>query len=76
MRSATFLLSKHPYAQAAGDTRVSRLLIEVAAASVAVRGVALWSGPPVPAPIPLRCVRKPPVRLATLATRACSPAAA
>lgn len=69
MRSATFLLNKHPYAQQAGDTRISRLLIEVAAESVAVRGLALWSGPPVPAPIEVRCVAKPPVRLGRLAAR-------
>jgi hypothetical protein len=69
MRSATFLLSKHPYAQAAGDTRVSRLLIELAAESVTVRGLALWSGPTAAAPIPLKCLPKPPVRIGALAVR-------
>ena len=69
MRSATFLLNKHPYAQQAGDTRLTRLLIELVSESVPVRGLALWSGPPRPAPIDLRTVRKPPVRLARLAAR-------
>jgi hypothetical protein len=69
MRSATFLLNKHPYGQHAGDTRISRLLIEVVAAHVPVRGIALWSGPSVPAPIELTCVRKPPVHPGRLLAR-------
>ena len=69
MRSATFLLNKHPYAQQAGDTRLTRLLIELVSESVPVRGLALWSGPSRPAPIELRTVRKPPVRLARLAAQ-------
>jgi hypothetical protein len=69
MRSATFLLNKHPYAQRAGDTRVSRLLLAIAAESVSVRGLALWSGPPQATPIDLVCVPKPPVQLGRLAVR-------
>lgn len=69
MRSATFLLNKHPYAQHAGDTRLTRLLIELVSESVSVRAVALWSGPPQPAPIEVRTVNKPAVDLGRLAAK-------
>ena len=73
MRSATFLLNKHPYAQPAGDTRVSRLLIEVAAEpSVAVRGWRSGRARRCRHRFELCARPKPPVRSRPLAARALS----
>ena len=59
-----FLLSKAPYGRHQdGDTQVSRLLLEAAAQSFDVAGIALADAPTAPGPIQITEVPKPPLRL-------------
>lgn len=59
----TFVLGKHPYQVDAGDTRISRIVIEAAAQSCTVRAIALSSGGDGTTPIPVVTVPKPARRL-------------
>jgi glycosyltransferase involved in cell wall biosynthesis len=62
MTSVTFLMKDDPFGVDAGDTRVSRLMMEVAAEAFEVRGLALVQGSRGNGdrPIPLRIVPSPP----------------
>lgn len=69
MKRAVFVVSKHPYAPTQdGETRVTRLLLDAAAASCEVRVIALSAEPrQVHSPVSLLAVPKPPVQLVPLA---------
>ncbi len=62
MTRVTFLLKDDPFAVDAGDTRISRLLIEIAAEAFEVRALALGRADSTVAgaPVPLRLIPSPP----------------
>jgi polysaccharide biosynthesis protein PslH len=67
MTSVTFLLKDDPFVQDAGDTRISRLMIELAAEAFEVRALSLSEGRTdgAEAPIPMRMVPAPPRKLSS-----------
>jgi glycosyltransferase involved in cell wall biosynthesis len=61
MTSVTFLLKDNPYGVDAGDTRISRLMIEIAADAYDVRVLALaQAGSTTVPPVPLTTIPSPP----------------
>ncbi len=64
-----FLLPKDPYGYSGGDTAVFRVVLEEAAQLADVSALALTDRDPVPGPVPILPVAKPPVQPARLALR-------
>lgn len=69
MRTVAFLLSKHPYELRDGETAVSRLLMEAAAQSFTVRGIALTRSRPRPGPFLIEEVPKADLSLPRIVSR-------